>query len=222
MKKVFFIIAILLLTSFLICVETVINKENEDIIIIVLDPGHGGRDGGAIGIDGTYEKDITLSICLKLRSLLANVGIKVLMTRDADYDLAPVGSRNHKRDDIHKRVKMINDANADFFISIHANSFPSSKVYGAQTFYQKNESLSRDLAVCIQDAIIVNLLNTKRLPKEIYGIYLIDHVKIPGVLVEVGFLSNPQELHLLKDNNYHLQMAKVIFLGICKYIEKNY
>ncbi|HHU55513.1 MAG TPA: N-acetylmuramoyl-L-alanine amidase CwlD, partial [Acholeplasmataceae bacterium] len=222
MKKVFFIFIILLLASLFICVEAVMDSNKKSDIIIYLDPGHGGRDGGAIGVDGTYEKDITLSICFKLRDLFINSGFKVLMTREGDYDLAPTGSRNHKRDDIHKRVDMINKSNADFYISVHANSFPSSKVHGAQTFFKQNESLSRDLAVCIQNAILVNLLNTKRIAKHIKGIYLIDHVLKPGVLVEVGFLSNANDLSLLKDENYQLEMAMAIFLGTCEFLESNY
>lgn len=222
MKKIIIVVAIFLLTSFFICAEVVMKKLEDKGITVFIDPGHGGSDGGAIGIDGTYEKDVTLSVALKLKSMFVNAGINVLMTRDRDYDLAPDGSRNQKRDDIHKRVKLINESDADFYISIHANSFPSSKVYGAQTFYKQNESLSRDLAVCIQESILINLLNTKRVAKTILGIYLVDHVKKPGVLVEVGFLSNLEELQLLRDENYHFQMAQAIFLGCCEYLEKNY
>jgi len=222
MKKLVLIIAIILLSGVLLVTEAVLKGFDDDEIIVFIDSGHGGSDGGAIGSDGTYEKDIVLSISLRVKELCENSGFKVLMTRDKDYDLAPKGSRNKKRDDIHKRVEMINDSNADFYLSIHANSFPSKNVWGAQTFYKQNESLSRDLAVCIQNSIVENLQNTKRVAKMINEVYLIDHVKIPGVLVEVGFLSNINELSLLKTNTYQQQVAMAIYLGLCEFLEKNY
>lgn len=221
MKKLVLIIAIVLLSGVLIITEAVSKEINNNEIIIFIDPGHGGSDGGAIGNDGTYEKDIVLFISLRVKELCENSGIKILMIRDADYDLAPKGSRNKKRDDIHKRVEMINKSKADYYLSIHANSFPSKNIWGAQTFYKENESLSRDLAVCIQNTIVENLQNTKRVAKAINKVYLIDNVKIPGALVEVGFLSNVDELNLLKTESYQQQVAMAIYLGLCEFLEKN-
>lgn len=222
LKKILFIISLVLLTSTFIITEVVSEELNDNEIIIFIDPGHGGSDGGAIGIDGTYEKDIVLSVSLKLRELFINSGFRVLMTRDTDCDLAPSGSHNKKRDDIHKRVQMVNSSKADFYLSIHANSFPNKRVWGAQTFYKRNESLSRDLAVCIQDSIVEKVQNTTRVAKIITDVYLVDNIKLPGALVEVGFLSNDDELHLLKNPTYQQEMALAIYIGTCEYLEKNY
>lgn len=189
--------------------------------VIYIDPGHGGSDGGAIGKDGTYESYLTLIIAQKLATALSKDHYKVYMTRTGDYDLAPSNSRNRKRDDIYERVKLINASDADLYVSIHANAFPSSKIKGAQVFYKANDQKSQSLALCVQDALLLEMLNTYRVAKSIANIYLIDHVQIPGCLIEVGFLSNDEELNNLKNATYQDKIVRAIYLGIQEYLQNN-
>lgn len=185
---------------------------------IVIDPGHGGPDGGAKGKDGTDEKDITLSVAKKLQGYLQQAGALVYMTRETDTDLAGdklTGSR--KSADIRNRLKFIHDNDADFFVSIHLNAIPSPRWSGAQTFYYPKFDESRHLSNMIQEEIIRNLENTNRKALALNGIYLLKHAKVPGSLVEIGFLSNDRERELLKDEDYQQQMAGSIYEGLLRY-----
>lgn len=187
--------------------------------VIAIDAGHGGPDGGAISRDGIIEKDISLAISLYLRDYLQQAGALVIMTREEDKDLAdadPRGSR--KRQDILRRVELINKRKADMLISIHLNSIPSSRWYGAQTFYYpKNHTDNRLLAALIQEEIKKNLANTSREANTVNEIYLLKASQIPSALVEVGFLSNPEEARLLADENYQKKMSAAIYRGILRY-----
>lgn len=220
MKKLVIGLGILCISISFIFIERVITVNTTNGITIYIDPGHGGRDGGTIGADGTYEKDIVLEISLILEDLFIDKEYQVIMIRTEDIDLAPSGSKNQKRDDIHERVKLINNSAADLYLSIHANSFPDSYYWGAQTFFKKNESKSRELAVSIQDSFMINLMNTYRVSKHISDIYLVDNIKIPGCLIEVGFLSNKKELELLKTRNYKEEVAYAIYLGVIEYLNR--
>lgn len=193
-------------------------KKRVAALIIYLDPGHGGMDGGAVAADGTMEKDIVLNVCYHVRTYLENAGFGVIMTRSGDYDLAPLGSKNKKRDDIYKRCDLINNSDCTLYLSIHANKFFDSRVYGAQVFFRKNDVEGKRLAECIQSMIRETLLNTKRAAKSIAGKYLIDHVIKTGCLVEIGFLSNGTELELLKDSAYQEKMALAIFSGVISFL----
>lgn len=188
--------------------------------LIYIDPGHGGEDGGAVGVDGIYEKDIVLSISKKLKKYLNEAGYNVLLTRDGDYDLADDSSKNKKREDIHARVKLINESNCLLFVSIHANKFSSPKVYGSQVFYRFKDDDSKTLSEEIQDSLRSILQNTKREAKSISGKYLIDNTNCTGSLVEVGFLSNPEEASLLIDDYYQERLAYAIYIGVLSYLQK--
>lgn len=213
----FVFLIVIALSSVAAIVTTNSVTENK---VIYIDPGHGGPDGGAVGIDGIFEKDIVLSISKKLKRYLNEAGYEVLMIRDGDYDLADDNSKNKKREDIHNRVKLINDSNCLLYISIHANKYSSPKIYGSQVFYKPNDELSKVLSEEIQDALKSILQNTKRDAKSISGKYLIDHAKVPGALVEVGFLSNPKEAEELVSDYYQEQMAYAIYVGVLSYLEK--
>ncbi len=219
MKKITIIYLILFVITGIFCIEIngSINKDNGTVIFI--DPGHGGVDGGAIGSDGTYEKDITLSIALKLRDILIQNNYVVKMTRQEDTDLS-TNPKNKKSSDIHSRVKMINESNANIYISIHANIYPSKNVFGAQVFYNASSTQSGILANNIQSSLILNLLNTYRVSKPISNVYLVDHVEKIGCLVEVGFLSNQKDLANLKNEIYQERLAYYIYLGIYEYLTK--
>lgn len=197
-------------------------KTNNTEKYIYIDPGHGGIDGGAISRDGIYEKTINLSISYYLKQYLENSGFNVKMTRYSDYDLANYNSKNRKMDDLNKRINLINNDNNLLFISIHCNIYKSSKIKGAQTFY-KNTQNNKLLANIIQNKLINILKNTNRQSKIIKNKYLLDNVQTVGCLVEVGFLSNEEELQLLKTKKYQQEIACCIYIGILEYLnQKNY
>lgn len=194
--------------------------------IIILDPGHGGPDGGAVGDGNVLEKDISLPIALKVRDYLQEQGALVQMTRESDKDLAAKGTKGYSKrkvEDLQKRVEYINASEADLFLSIHLNAIPSPRWRGAQTFYYGSFEENKRAARFIQDELRTNLENTSRSAKSINGVYLLKYAKKPGALVEVGFLSNQQEKQLLTTEKYQEKVAASIYKGIMRYFsnEKN-
>lgn len=187
---------------------------------IVIDPGHGGPDGGARGKDGTEEKGISLAVSEKLRDYLQQAGALVYLTREEDKDLASEetkGLSRRKSEDIRNRLQFIHEREADLFVTIHLNAIPSSRWHGAQTFYYPKFDESKHLAKMVQAEIVRNLENTDREALSIDGIYLLKHAEVPGALVEIGFLSNEQEREQLKGEDYQRQMAGSIYEGILRY-----
>lgn len=192
--------------------------------VIVIDPGHGGQDGGATANDAekTEEKTITLEIAKMLRNYLEQSGAIVYLTREIDTDLADErlrGFSNRKSQDIRRRLQFIHDNDADIFISVHLNALPSKRWRGAQTFFYPKFAENEQLATAIQDELIYNLENTDRVPLQLNHIYLLKHAKVPGALVEVGFLSNEAERELLKQTKYQQQLAASIYKGVLRYTE---
>lgn len=191
--------------------------------IIYIDPGHGGPDGGAEHGEAV-EKDIALSIAVKLRDYLQQQGALVLMTREDDTDLADhdtKGLSRRKTEDLRRRVSLINESEAELFISIHLNSIPSSRWHGAQTFYSTRYIENKVIAEFIQEELRDNLENTTRVAKPIDHVYLIKTAKKPGALVEVGFLSNPGERDLLTQEDYQEKIAASIYEGIMRYFTED-
>src|SRR5690625_4165406 len=193
---------------------------------IVIDPGHGGPDGGAMGKDKTNEKEITLDVAKKTRDYLQQAGALVYLTREEDKDLAGENVEGRRKSaDIRNRLKFIHEKEADFFITIHLNALSSTRWSGAQTFFYPKFPENKHLATKIQDEIIRNLENTNRVPLQMNQIYLLKHAEVPGALVEFGFLSNEEELKLLKDRSYQDHMAASIYQGMIRYVteeaEKN-
>ncbi|KAB7666194.1 N-acetylmuramoyl-L-alanine amidase CwlD [Bacillus sp. B1-b2] len=187
--------------------------------VIVIDPGHGGPDGGA-GDEEVLEKDIALSVSLKIRDYLQEQGALVIMTREVDKDLASEstqGYRKRKVEDLKERLNIINDSNADLFLSIHLNAIPSSKWSGAQTFYSNNVEENERAAKFVQDELIENLENTERKAKPLESVYILKYAEKPGALVEIGFLSNPEEKANLMNNEYQNKIAASIYKGINRY-----
>lgn len=187
--------------------------------VILIDPGHGGPDGGA-GNKETMEKDIALDVSLKLRDLLQQQGALVLMTRETDKDLADKNTKGlsrRKTEDLKERLKMINKSEVDYFVSIHLNSIPSPKWSGAQTFYAPQYKENARAAKFIQAELRRNLENTNRVAKPISHVYILKKAKKPGALVEIGFLSNPNERRNLKNGQYQEKVASSIYQGILRY-----
>lgn len=192
--------------------------------VIVLDPGHGGQDGGAVGRDEerTQEKEITLKVAKMVRDYAEQGGAIVYLTRETDTDLADEqlrGFSNRKSQDIRRRIKYIHEKEADFYISIHLNALPSSKWRGAQTFFYPRFPENKQLATAIQEEIIINMENTERVPLQLNSVYLLKYAKVPGALVEIGFLSNEEERELLKQSAYQKKMAASIYKGMLRYVE---
>lgn len=188
--------------------------------VIVIDPGHGGPDGGAVAKDQTEEKDIALSVAKKAKSYMEQSGAIVYLTRETDEDLASEHTKGlalRKSEDIRNRLKFIHDKGADFFISIHLNALSSTRWRGAQTFYYTKYEESKHLAKMIQAEITRNLENTSRASLPINSMYLLKHAEVPGALVEIGFLSNEAESELLKQDDYQKQMAASIYNGVLRY-----
>lgn len=193
--------------------------------VIVIDPGHGGKDGGAVGRDPerTAEKEITLLVAQMIRDYAEQAGAVVYLTRETDTDLADEqlrGLSNRKSQDIRRRLQLIHDKDADFFISIHLNSLPSPKWRGAQTFFYPRYPENIHLANMIQEELIRNLENTNRTPLQLNDIYLLKYAKVPGALVEIGFVSNEEELELLKQPAYQRKVAASIYQGMLRYVEE--
>ena len=179
--------------------------------VIVIDAGHGGWDPGMIGFDGIEEKDINLFIAEKLQTYLEMGGSVALVTRDGDEAVG-----NNKRQDLGERRKIADDA--ELFVSIHQNSFPSEAVRGAQAFYYDGSSDSKLLAECIQEQITTYLdKNNRRIAKANKDYYLLKRTEVPSVIVECGFLSNQEEGKLLSDEEYQEKVAWAIYMGIVKY-----
>lgn len=188
---------------------------------IVLDPGHGGVDGGAVGADGTSEKEITLAVAKKIQHYLQHAGANVYLTREIDTDLASENTKGFSRrksEDIRNRLRFIHNKEADLFLTIHLNAMPSTIWRGAQTFYYPKFPESEHLARMIQAEIIEHMQNTTRQALPLKSIYLLKYAEIPGALIELGFLSNEAERELLKDETYQDEMAASIYDGILRYL----
>lgn len=190
--------------------------------VIVLDPGHGGEDGGAVGQSGCVEKDINLAISLNLEQMLKASGFDVVMTRSSDISIYDDGSetiREKKVSDLHNRLKIIEKQKNCIFVSIHQNKFTSSQYSGAQVFYSANNPLSEGMAKDVQGSIVSMLQpdNKREVKPADSSIYLLWNTRVPAVLIECGFLSNAQESQKLCSTEYQRQMAFSIYCGILKY-----
>ena len=193
---------------------------------VIVDAGHGGDDGGAIGIDGTVEKDINLDIALKLEKILKFYGFNVIMTRTQDVMTCDDGLdslRKRKISDIHNRFELMRKNPDAIFISVHQNKFEDSSQHGTQVFYSGNDERSKELAEAIQTSVTLTLQrkNDRVVKKSGLGIYLLYHAKIPAVLVECGFISNSDEVKKLKDESYRMKLAILIADGLLKYLSNH-
>ena len=231
MKKIYVLIIsvtlslVLFISSFMLpqyCLDAITNKQ-PTYPVIIIDAGHGGFDGGASTDDGHNEKDINLRIALLLNEYLTLSGFETVMTRDKDVSLEDTGLntiRQKKTSDIHNRHKIMSDINNCIFVSIHQNHFSHSKYSGLQVFYSRNfSSESSLLAQSIQDRAVSLLQpdNTRTIKECGTSVYLIYNAVAPAVLVECGFLSNPEEASKLLSYTYCKEIAMAIALGIVKY-----
>ncbi len=189
--------------------------------LVLIDPGHGGEDGGAVSMSGTVEKDINLAVSKYLAAYLDKKNIPYIMTRDSDisiHDDSCNTIREKKRSDLLNRRKLIEGCGAQLFVSIHMNYFEQSQYKGAQVFYSPVNPNSKAFAQRVKDSLNTALKDdNKREIKQAYdSIYLMKYTSMPAVLVECGFLSNPEEEELLKTKSYQKKLAKAICDAICK------
>jgi len=177
--------------------------------------------GGAVSDSGVSEQEINLAIVLKLQKLLEQSGCNVILTRSDEngvYDLDEKSIKNKKTSDLQNRVELANAEEADCFISIHLNKIPQKQYKGWQTFYQKNNERSKNLAFDIQNNLNFSIQKeNKREILSLSGKYIMDHITIPTVIVECGFLSNEEEEKELQKNNYQENLAWGIYTGIMDY-----
>lgn len=188
------------------------------IYTIVLDSGHGGRDRGCSGKNGSVESEINLDIAKKLKVYLETLGIKVVMTRSDGNGLYEANADNYKQSDMEKRVEIINKAKPDMVISIHQNSYNDSSQRGAQVFYQEDDEVSSDFATAVQTQLIAQLPNAR---KEVNDgdYYILKECGLPAVLVECGYLTNKEEEALLMSDEYKSKVAYAIMCGVVKYFD---
>ena len=186
--------------------------------LIVVDAGHGGFDPGKVGTAGTLEKDINLSIALKLKKVLEDSGYRVVMIRETDTALCDTGSKRKKADDLKARVSMINEQKPALTVSIHQNSY-SAGTKGAQVFYFKNSEESHQFASVLQETVKEKINDgNHRIEKGNDSYYMLKKTEGIFAIIECGFLSNPQEEVLLNADDYQQKMAEAIAEGIERYL----
>ncbi len=212
--------AVIMLVSFRDADVPIFSKSNAKII--VLDPGHGEPDGGAVSKRGTVESSLNLSVAKKLKKQLEGRGYTVIMTREDENGIYTEKSRSikeKKKEDMQNRLKIINTSGADLVISIHMNLFRGEKYRGAEVLYSPNFENSLLLAELIQGELkaIDPENQTRNVKKSDGDIYLLKNARIPAVLVECGFISNPDEEKLLKDKEYQQRLAYAICDGTMEY-----
>lgn len=190
---------------------------------IIIDPGHGGEDGGAVSLSGKPESSYNLQISIRLRDLLTFMGYDTIMTREADISIYTKGETlaQKKASDLKERLRIVNDTKNAILLSIHQNYFSDSRYHGAQVFYADTPE-SRQLASRMQ-AMFLSTVNpgSNRQEKHASGIYLMEHIQTTGVLIECGFLSNPQEEAALGDPVYQKNICCIIATSLDTFLREN-
>ncbi len=187
---------------------------------VVVDAGHGGNDPGKIGVDDSLEKDLNLIIAKKVKRILEQQDIKVLMTRESDEGLYEEQTSNKKIQDMKNRCALINETKPDCVVSIHQNSYHEEYVSGAQVFYFGSSAESQQLAETIQGKLVsyVDPKNSRQ-AKANSSYYLLKKTEVPIVIVECGFLSNWEEAKKLQEDSYQNQVAWAVSMGILSYLK---
>jgi N-acetylmuramoyl-L-alanine amidase len=183
---------------------------------VIIDPGHGGVDGGAVSALGDFEKEITLQIGSKITEKLRAVGANVIMTRDSDVDYYTKG-KGGKRNDLEKRIEITQEHQAELFVSVHANAIKGERWSGAQVFYHPTSVEGKSLAETVQHYLRNFPPGNKRGVKS-DDYYILRKNTIPSIIVEVGFLSNAEEAGRLKDEAYQEKLAEAVVRGIAHYV----
>lgn len=216
------IITLLLMVTFASRTVTTLSENSpiEREHCIVIDPGHGGEDGGAVSRSGLPESTYNLEISLRLQDLLNLLGYDTKMIRTKDISVYTKGESlsQKKASDLQQRAKSINETEGALLLSIHQNHYPDDRYSGAQVFYAGTEG-SEDLAKQLQSAFLATLNpGSHRQAKRSSGVYLMEHIRCPGVLIECGFLSNAAEEARLRDSEYQKKLCSVIAATVSAYL----
>jgi N-acetylmuramoyl-L-alanine amidase len=182
--------------------------------VIILDPGHGGEDPGKVGVNGALEKDINLQIARKVREKLEARGFEVVMTREEDI------MQGRKKEDLNKRIQLIEKSKAELVVGIHQNSFTDPEVKGAQVFYYSESEEGKTAAQVMKESLKTVDPSNEREIKANSSFFMLKNTKRTTIIVECGFLSNPEEAGSLVNNEYQEQLAEAICLGIVKWLDK--
>ncbi len=189
-------------------------KSKKNDVVIVVDPGHGGEDPGKVGVNDVLEKDLNLQVSQKVIALLEEVGIRIVTTREDDN--VPTA----KKEDLEQRIKLINDTNPTLALCIHQNSYPDPAIKGAQVFYYTPSEEAKAAATIVQEELrTVDPSNTRAI-KANDTYYMLKNTKVPTIIVECGFLTNPEEAEKLTQEEYQNQLANAICEGIIKWLDK--
>ena len=220
MSKYKLIILIIIIITIFFISKTYAATNNLTLLgkTIYLDPGHGGIDSGTT-YKKIYEKDINLVLCKKLKASLESIGATVYLTRETDKDLALNNAKNRKRSDLINRAYLINKTKPDMYISIHLNYLSNSKYKGLQIFYNKKNKENEQIALSLTKYIKEKTYNV-RVPKFNNTYYMYRNITEPGVLIEVGFLSNPDDRYRLTHEEYQDKLISNLTYGINKYFEE--
>ena len=187
-------------------------KAKKEEVVIVVDPGHGGEDPGKVGTNDVLEKDLNLQIAKKVKKLLEEAGIKIVMTRTNDK--VP----DAKKEDLNQRIKLINETKPKLALCIHQNSYPDAKIKGAQVFYHTITPEAEDVASIVQEQLrTVDPTNTRQI-KENDTYFMLKNTQVPTIIVECGFLTNPDEAAKLTQEDYQDQLAQAICEGVVKWL----
>lgn len=211
------IISAILLASTIIAPSLTASVRPKGEYTIVIDAGHGGRDGGSIGVNGTIEKELNLAYAKSLKKLLDKAGVNVVMTRTNDDGLYSDDANNKKLSDMRKRREIINNAHPDLVISIHMNSFPLDSCKGAKTFYQLGSDVSFEAAKSIQNSLSYYIANASKTVSA-GDYYILNCTNYTSVLIECGFVSSPEEERLLNSDEYREEFVYSVYRGIMIYL----
>ena len=212
------LVGVILICSIVgVCYAVKATTSPKALYTIVIDAGHGGHDGGAVGrTTEVTESYLNLQFALKLKSICEEYGFNVVLTRKDMNGLYSAFATNKKRSEMEKRMEIIEDANPDLVVSIHMNSFSNTSARGAQVFYAETHPEYEEFAQKVQDALNAKIDNAKKTAKS-SDFYVINTTPIPSILVECGFLSNPEEEALLVSEEYQKDFCYVLFYGILSY-----
>ena len=214
------LVGIILICSVVgVCYVVKATTSPKALYTIVIDAGHGGRDGGAVGkLTGVTESQLNLDFSLKLKDICEDYGFNVVLTRKDMNGLYSAFATNKKKSEMLKRKEIIESSNADLVVSIHMNSTSVSSARGAQVFYAENSLQGEELASSVQDALHDEIAYAKALAK-VGDFYVLNCTEKPSILVECGFLSNAEEEKLLMESEYQNKFCYTLFYGILTYFD---
>jgi len=216
--KTIILLSLILIVLSISKVYAKINNYNTLGKIVYLDPGHGGRDSGTV-YKNIYEKDINLIMTKKIEKYLTAKGMIVYLTRETDTDLSTT-TKNKKRSDLTNRAKLINESKANLYVSIHLNYIANSKWKGLQIFYTNKNKENKNIASSIT-TYLKSISSNIREPKENNTYYMYKQITKPGILIELGFLSNPNDRYRLTKDEYQEELAINIANAIEIYLLNN-